>query len=170
MKTGAPATTAQRRQWDWPVPALLGRQGAAGMEAAASRRVDQIGNGARDGAQLRAALLDPRHTLEQPQSVWVLRGAQNLPGRGDLDKLAGVHHADAVARFGHDAEIVSDQDHPHPALALQAHQEGQNLVLDRHVEGSGRLIGEEEARVGGDGDGNHHALRHAAAELVGVVA
>src|SRR5918994_6924719 len=97
MEAGAPATASQRRQGDWTTPARLGGQGAAGMEAAASRRVDKIGDGAWDGAQFRAALLDPRHATQQSQCVGMFRLAQNLPDRRNFNKLPRVHDADAVA-------------------------------------------------------------------------
>ena len=46
---------------------------------------------------------------------------------------------------------------------------GQVLGLDGDVEAGGRLVGDEQARLAGDGDGAHDALAHAARELVGIL-
>ena len=55
------------------------------------------------------------------------------------------------------------------ALDHRAAHEVEDLGLDRHVERGGRLVGDEELRVAGEGHRDHHALPHPAAELVRVV-
>ena len=45
----------------------------------------------------------------------------------------------------------------------------EDLGLDRHVERGRRLVGDQQLRVAGERDGDHHALAHAAGELVRVV-
>ena len=50
----------------------------------------------------------------------------------------------------------------------RAHQV-ENLGLDRHVERGGRLVGDEQLRVAGERHGDHHALAHAAGELVRIL-
>ena len=47
-----------------------------------------------------------------------------------------------------------------------AAHEVEDLGLDRDVQRRGRLVGDEELRVAGEGHGDHHALAHPAAELV----
>ena len=54
----------------------------------------------------------------------------------------------------------------HAVLGLQPHQQVEDLLLDRHVERGGRLVGDQQLRVAGDGDGDHHALALAARHLV----
>ena len=44
-----------------------------------------------------------------------------------------------------------------------------HLRLDRHVERRGRLVRDDQPRVAADGEGDHHALPHPPAELVGIV-
>ena len=52
---------------------------------------------------------------------------------------AGIHHDDALRGFGHHAEIVGDQDHRRPELALQIEDNLEDLRLDGDVErGSGQ--------------------------------
>ena len=45
----------------------------------------------------------------------------------------------------------------------------EDLRLHRDVEGRGRLVGEQQRRAAGQGDGDHHALAHAARQLVRVL-
>ncbi len=54
-------------------------------------------------------------------------------------------------------------------LAAQAGHDFEDLRLDGDVERGGWLVGEEELRVAGKRHGDHHALAHAAGELVRVV-
>ena len=51
---------------------------------------------------------------------------------------------------------------------LEVAQQVEHLGLDRHVEGRGRLVGDEQVGVAGDRAGDQHALRHAAGDLVRV--
>jgi hypothetical protein len=55
-------------------------------------------------------------------------------------------------------------------LAVGPHlgEEGEDLGLDRHVEGGGRLVGDEDVGAVGQRHGDHHPLPLAARELVGV--
>src|SRR5262249_53032736 len=44
----------------------------------------------------------------------------------------------------------------------------QNLRLNGHVERGGRLVGDQEVRIAGQRHGDHHALAHAARELMRI--
>ncbi len=55
-----------------------------------------------------------------------------------------------------------------PWSRLQLLDEFENLRLHGHVERGGRFVGDEEFGVGDERHGDHHALAHAAAELVRV--
>ena len=57
---------------------------------------------------------------------------------------------------------------PGPGQLAHLFQELDDLVLDRHVEPGGRLVGDQQFAAAGDGHGDHHPLRHAAGELVRV--
>ena len=91
-----------------------------------------------------------------------------LVGR-PLDDLAGVHDGDLVGAAGDDAEVVGDEDHRHVALALLGGEQVEDLGLHGDVEGGGGLVGEEQLRAAGQGDGDRDPLAHAAGELVGVL-
>ena len=86
-----------------------------------------------------------------------------------FDDAAGVHHRDAIRRLGDDAEIVRDQQQRQIELALHLAQQLEDLRLHRHVERGGRLVGDDQRRSARQRDRDHHALPHAARELVRVV-
>ena len=44
----------------------------------------------------------------------------------------------------------------------------EDLRLDGDVESRGRLVGDEQLRLAGQGHGDHHPLAQAAGELVGI--
>ena len=50
----------------------------------------------------------------------------------------------------------------------QAVEHLEDLRLHRDVERGGRLVGHQDLGLGGERDGDHHPLAHAAAELVGI--
>jgi hypothetical protein len=86
-----------------------------------------------------------------------------------LEHLPGVHHDHPVARLGHHAQVVGDQDDAHPQLGLELVDELQDLRLDRHVERGGRLVGDQQLGVARERHGDHHALPHPAGKLVRVL-
>src|SRR5438105_11271187 len=49
--------------------------------------------------------------------------------------------------FRSHAEVVADEDHAHPGVALKLEQQAQDLVLDDHVERRRRLVGEQDPRA-----------------------
>ncbi len=56
-----------------------------------------------------------------------------------------------------------------PYALLQLVQQRQHLRLDRDVERGGRLVGEQHVGAAGERHRDHHALAHAAGELVRIV-
>ena len=69
---------------------------------------------------------------------------------------------------GGDVCLVRDHDDGEPALAVEVREQLHDLVAARAVEVAGRLVGDEEHRVGDDGAGDRHALLLAAGEFAGV--
>ena len=86
--------------------------------------------------------------------------------------MALLHHDDAVAISGGEAEVVSDQDRRHAALARQFDHEVHHRLLRGDVEARGRLVGDEELRPAGKRKRDDDALTHAAGQLkrISVVA
>ena len=92
----------------------------------------------------------------------MLGGREQRIGAALLDDLPRIHDGDGPGHLGDNAHVVRDEDQRHAALILQAAQQIEDLRLDRHVEGRRRLVGDQEARIAGDGHRDHHPLVHAA--------
>ena len=149
----------------------LAAQPAAGMEAAAGRRVGRRRDVA-DQDQAPALGLDrrigDRHRADQGGRVRVQRIAVELERRGLLDHLAQVHDRDPVADVAHHAQVVRDEQVGQPELLLQLREQVDDLGLDRDIQRRDRLVGRDELRLDGQGPRDAGALPLAAAELVRV--
>ena len=64
---------------------------------------------------------------------------------------------------------MGDKQHAHIQLPLQFTQQRQNLRLHRHIQCSGRLIGNQQLRLGQQRHGDHHPLAFPAGKLVGEI-
>ena len=78
--------------------------------------------------------------------------------------------ATRVAHVPDDEQVVRDQQKREPDGALQLAEQLQVARLGGHVERGRRLIGDEHRGLPGERDRAGHALAHAAAELVRVLA
>ena len=132
----------------------------------ALRQVGQIRGLAVDAGQGLTAVLQRGQTVEQRDGVRVTRAGENLQGGAAFDNPPGVHHGDAVAHLGHDAEVMGDEDQRHIGLPLQVFEQAEILGLDGHIERGRGLVGQQQAWLTGDGDGPGHPLAHATAHLM----
>ena len=107
--------------------------------------------------------------LQKPLGVGVLRIVEDLPVAAGLHDLPAVHNKDPVAETGHHAQIVGDHDHRGIHLFLHIPDQIQHLGLDRHIQGCGGLVGDDELRIVGQGDGNDDPLAHTAGKLMGIL-
>ena len=96
-----------------------------------------------------------------------------MPGRGEqrrdrtgFDNLAIVHHAHPVGQLAYDAQIMSDEQDRHPQACLQVLEQGQNLRLNGDIQRRGRLVGDQQVGIVGQGHGDHHPLALAAGQLM----
>ena len=85
-----------------------------------------------------------------------------------LDHPTVAHHQHPVGQVGDHAHVVGDQQHGHAESLPQLAQQLQDLRLHTHVERRGRFVGDQQHRVVGQGQRDHHALLLATGELVGV--
>ena len=159
------------------------RSASSGLVEQSSKRYGQRGSKRQPGggasgdggapgmpvSRLHARPAEPRDRVEQPPRVRVLRVAEHGALRPLLDDAAGVHDDDPLGELRHDAHVVRDQHDRRVVLALQPLHQRQDLRLDRHVEGRRRLVGDQQRRVARERHRDHHALPHAARELVRVV-
>ncbi len=63
---------------------------------------------------------------------------------------------------------MGDQEQRHAPRGPEPVEQLEDLGLHRDVERGGGLVGKQDVRLGGQGDGQHGALAHAAAQLVRV--
>ena len=97
-----------------------------------------------DGGALRCR---PGIGGQQCLRVGMLRPAQQICGRPDLDDFAEAHHRDPVADLGRDIEVVGDEQHRQPQPRLQCLEQREHLRLDRDVERRHRLVGHQHVGV-----------------------
>jgi hypothetical protein len=98
----------------------------------------------------------------------MLRPREDVLRRAELDDPPGVHHGDPVDEPGDDAEIMRHPDDRHPRLGVKRLHEVEDLLLDRDVEGRGRLVCNQQPRRGRKPHRDHHPLQHPAGELVRI--
>ena len=65
---------------------------------------------------------------------------------------------------------MRDHDHGCPSLFFKFFHKRQYLGLDRHIQCRGGLVGDQDIRVAGQGNGNNHPLLHSAGKLMGIFA
>ena len=147
-------------------PADGDRQRAARMERTAGRRIDRVRRLAADRVAPPPAHRKVRHGVEQHTGVGVARPREQSLGLADLDEAAEVHDADPVGHEADYCEVVGDHQIGEAEPVLQIAHEVENLGLDRHVEGRGRLVADDEIGVGGDRARNRDSLALAAGEFV----
>src|SRR6266850_4021478 len=157
----------------------LGTRAQAALEALGAARVKWAS--ARDRVEARHCAIDLREAQapracrdarnggHQPRGIGVLRRMEHVADRADLYDTARIHDRDAIGGLGDDPHVVRDQHYRRAALARDALDERDDLRLHRHVERSGRLVGDQQDRLCGERKRDDHALAHAAGELVRVM-
>ena len=165
----AVARVGGRRELRVDALVRLAHVGAARVERAARRLEDQRRRAAGDRHELLAARrVQARDRLEQPPGVGVLGHREDRVLVGVLDDPPRVHHADVVGHLGDHAEVVGDHHDRGVELALQALDEVEDLRLHGDVERGRRLVGDQQLGVVDERHRDHHALAHAAGELVRI--
>jgi hypothetical protein len=105
-----------------------------------------------DGRQPIDPPFHPRHRGHQGFRVRMAGRPEDPLHGAALDESPRVHHGDAVAHPCDDPEVVGDEQHgetrPHLRLLSSV-----RYWSHRHVQRGGGLIGDEQSRLGGDGDG-----------------
>ncbi len=88
--------------------------------------------------------------------------SEELIRRGDLDQLAEIHHADAIAHVLDDGQVVGDEQVGEVEFASKVEQQVEYLRLDRDVEGRDSFVADDELRIEGQRAGDADALALAA--------
>ena len=120
------------------------RSGSRRTPASAPARVPGI---AASGSPRRAGV---GQRAQQRLRIGMLRRARrSRPPRRPRRSGPAYISATRCAMPRDDAEVVRDQQQAHALLALQVAQQVEDLLLDRHVERGGRLVGDQEVGLGG---------------------
>ena len=77
------------------------------MEKTAWRRRDEVRRRARDGVEL--SCVEGDSGAQELAGIRMSGLAEDVAGVALLDDLARVHHRDAIAGLGDDAEVVRDE-------------------------------------------------------------
>jgi hypothetical protein len=90
----------------------------------------------------------------------VRRVLGELLGRAALDYLPGVHDQHLVGEVAGRGDVVSDVEHGEPEALAKVVEQAEDLQPDRDVQHGHGLVGEQDARVGGEraGEGDPLAL------------
>ena len=117
--------------------------------------------------QALGARVHNRSAGQQRPCVVILRIGKHFSRRSLLANFAVAHHHDVIGDIAYDREVMRDEQHAHIVLFLQSRDEIENLLLNRHVKRSGRLICDQQFRFTGNSHSDHHALLLSARHLVG---
>ena len=143
--------------------------GAARVELAAARQVDQAGRLPGDRLEPADRRRAVRDRLEQALGVGVVRLVEDVVLGRPLRGPARVHHHDVVGDVGDHAQVVGDHDERRVRLALQVQQQVEDLGLDGRVQRRGGLVRDDHLGAQRQRHRDHGALPHAAGELVRVL-
>ena len=111
----------------------------------------------------------PGNRGEQRAGIGVLRPVEDVAHRRLFDDFARIHHGHPIGGLRDHAEIVGDEEHRQVIGRAHLPEEVENLRLNRDVERRRRLVCDHQRGPAGQGEGDQHALPHAAGELVRVV-
>ena len=106
--------------------------------------------------------------FEERLSVGMFRRAKNGFRRTPFDNLSGIKNQDAIGKTAEQGRVVSNKNHRETEGFAERTKYGENFHLGDRVERSGRLIGDHNRGIAGDGLGDEGALPLASAELVGI--
>ena len=160
---------AHRLHGDVPrVAAALDEMAAARPEVAAGRALVGQGEVPRDGDERPAGLVRAGQgdRAEESLGIGVAHLIEDLCDRPGLDRLARVHHRDAVAGFQHQAEVVADEEHRRAEVAPEVLDQIDDPGLHGDVERRRRLVEDQERRPRHQRHGDDDALLLSAGELV----
>ena len=143
-------------------PAFFLCKPAPVTEAAARRQSHGIGHQALDGIQSPLVHMDFGDGIHQPDGVGMPHILENFMDRSVFHHLAGIDDCRHLAGLGHNTQIMGNQDGCRIKFLFQVLHHFQHLGLNGHIQGRRRLVGNENLRVAGQGNGNDYPLLHSA--------
>ena len=117
----------------------------------------------------RPRLAERRRVREQSARIGAAGRGQHLLDGALLLDAATLQNHQPLGAVGRDAEIVRHQQHGRAVLAAQLVDQVEDAPLHGDVERAGRLVGHDQGGIESDGNGDQHALPHAARKLVRIL-
>ena len=142
---------------------------AARVERAAGRHAAQVRRRARDAGQLAARAAQRREGVQQPFAVRV----QRVPVQRRPTRASSTIRPPYMMAIRSENSTSSDRSWvmnrtEKPSRSRSSTSWRQDLPLHHHVERGGRLVHDDDLRLECQRHPDHHALAHAAGELVRV--
>ena len=137
------------------------------VEDAARRRVGCARNLALEADAGALVAVERGHGREQRLRIGVMRGREDGCGLAELHDAAEVEDGDPVGQVADDAEVVGDEEVGDALLFLEVDEEVEDRRLHGDVEGRGRLVADDNARLAGERARDGDPLLEAARELGG---
>ena len=103
-----------------------------------------------------------RYRAEKPLRVGVAHMVEHVLDRPGLDRLARIHHRNAVAGFKDQAQIVRHEDHRRAELLAETLDQLHDAGLDGNVQRRRRLVEQQQRRLRQKRHRDHDALLLAA--------
>jgi len=149
--------------------AVVGETATLGIDAALRDRPRRR-QAARNRIEPLAVLAAPRRgqAAQQAHRVRMTRPREDIFGRAFLDQLARVKHADALTHASDHGKVMADEQHGRAQLRTQLRDEIEHFGFDSGVEPRGRFVENQQRRVGSERHRDHHALLHAARQLMRI--
>ena len=107
--------------------------------------------------------IHPRGRQQRPR-VGVAGRSEELIAAARLHDAPGIHDRDAVADVAHDGQVVGDEEVGDAEVALEVHEQVEDLALHGDVERGDRLVADDERGLQGQGARDADALQLAAGE------
>src|SRR5690606_9166589 len=140
---------------------LLGIR-TAGSKGTAWRRTDQLRRTPGNSLQTRVSLVTQTwYGVKQCLRVGMQHVFKQGAGRRNFHNSPGIRNRDIVGATGNHSQIVADQHHAHLTLFLQRGQQIQNLLLYSYIQSCCGFVCNQQLRIAGQRNGNHHTLTHA---------
>ena len=94
--------------------------------------------------------------------IRMFRRGYDLMRRPGLDDLAPPHHIQPARGERDDAHVMGNQENADIVPGGDIHQEFDDRSLQRDIKRGRGLVGDDQLRPAGNGDGDHRPLQHAA--------
>ncbi len=116
-----------------------------------------------------ASLAERRRIGQQPARIRTLRRIENGVSRALFLDPATLEDNQPIGAIGRDPKIMRYEQHGGVVLGAQGVDQIEDAFLHGDVERAGRLVGDDQCRLQGNGDRDQHALPHASRQFMRIL-